>query len=132
VSRGGSPPHDYADRRRRCDGLLRGGVARAKADMSTPPELRLAAGQLKQFHEVVEFEQFHEVVEEAGKKLDALANYLADNGNWLDKETHERLDDLTDEMAFLWADVHGRLDTFVAGADDAGEDVIRSLRAAWE
>jgi hypothetical protein len=100
--------------------------------MSTPPELRLAAGQLKQFHEVVEFEQFPEEVEEAGKKLDALANYLADNGNWLDKETHERLDDLTDEMAFLWADVHGRLDTFVAGADDAGEDVIRSLRAAWE
>jgi len=102
------------------------------ANMSTPPEFRLAAGQLEQFPEGVVLEQFPEEVEEAGKKLDALASYLADNGNWLDKETYERLDDLTDKMAFLWADVHSSLNTFVSGADDAGEDVIRSLRAAWE
>ena len=65
-----------------------------------------------------------EEVEEVGEKLDALTGYFEDNGNWLDKETRERLDDLTDEMAFLWADVRGRL--------DAGEDPSASLRAAWD
>ena len=83
------------------------------ANMSTPPTFRIPT------------EQFGpEEVEEAGKKLDALASYFADNGNWLDEETYERLDDLTDEMADLWADVRGRL--------DAGEDVYHPLRAAWE
>jgi len=93
------------------------------ANMATPPEFRLAMGGLEQFPE-----QFPEQSEEAGKKLDALTSYFADNGNWLDKETYEHLDDLTDKMAFLWADVRGCLDA----EEDAEEDVIRSLRTAWE
>jgi hypothetical protein len=81
------------------------------ANMSTPPKYRLATDQFRP-----------EEVEEAGKKLDALTGYFEDNGTWLDKETSERLDDLTDEMAFLWADVRGRL--------DAGEDPSGPLTAA--
>jgi len=83
------------------------------ANMSTPPEYRLTTDQFRP-----------EEVEEAGEKLDALSGYFEDNGNWLDKETRERLDALTDELAFLWADVRGRL--------DASEDPSAPLRAAWD
>jgi len=83
------------------------------ANMATPPEYRLGTDPFRP-----------EEVEEAGQKLDALSGYIEDNGNWLDKETRERLDALTDELAFLWADVRGRL--------DASEDPSASLRAAWD
>jgi hypothetical protein len=81
------------------------------ADMATPPEYRLATFR-------------PEEVEEAGEKFDALADYFEDTGNWLDTKTRELLDDFTDEMAFLWADVRGRL--------DAGEDPTGPLKAAWD
>jgi hypothetical protein len=83
------------------------------ANMATPPEYRLPEDQFRA-----------EEVEEAGKKLDALAGYFEDNANWLDGETRERLDELADELAFLWAEVRGRL--------DAREDPARPLRAAWD
>jgi hypothetical protein len=82
------------------------------ANMATPPYYRLPEEQFQPAE-----------VEEAGKKLDALTGCLEDNGNWLDKETRELLDDLTDELAFLWADVRGRL--------DADEDPSGPLRTAW-
>jgi hypothetical protein len=86
---------------------------RSFADMATPPEYRVAAEQFQT-----------KEVEEAGEKLDALTDYFEDNGNWLDKRTDEQLDNLTDELAFLWADVRGRL--------DAGEDPSSPLKAAWD
>jgi len=83
------------------------------ANMATPPEYRIAT------------EQFGpEEVEEVGEKFDALADYFEDTGNWLDTKTRELLDDFTDEMAFLWADVRGRV--------DAGEDPTAPLKAAWD
>ena len=97
-------------------GVLRGRLREARAsfaNMATPPKYRL------------EEERFGpEEVEEAGEKLDALSDYLQDNGNWLDEQTRGRLDVLTDELAILWSDVRGRL--------DAGEDPSAPLRAAWE
>jgi hypothetical protein len=86
---------------------------RAFANMATPPEYRIPA------------EPFGaEEVEEAGKRLDALADYVEDNADWLDVVSYQLLDELTDHMAFLWADVRGRL--------DANEDPSGALRAAWE
>ena len=81
------------------------------ANMATPPEYRLDTFR-------------PEEVEEVGKKFDALADYFEDTGNWLDTKTRELLDDFTDEMAFLWADVRGRV--------DAGEDPTVPLKAAWD
>ena len=86
---------------------------RAYANMATPPKYRLGTDQFRP-----------EEVEEAGEKLDALTDYFEDNGNWLDKKTGEQLDDLTDELAFLLADVQGRL--------DANEDPSARLEAAWD
>jgi len=81
--------------------------------MTTPPEWRLSDDQFRV-----------EEVEEVGKKLDALTNYFEDNAGWLNEETQERLDKLTDEYAFRWADVRGRV--------DAEEDPEGVLRAAWD
>jgi hypothetical protein len=81
------------------------------ANMASPPEYRLDAFR-------------PEEVEEVGEKFDALAEYFEDTGNWLDTKTRELLDDFTDEMAFLWADVRGRV--------DAGEDPTAPLKAAWD
>ena len=83
------------------------------ANMATPTEWRLDTQPFRPVE-----------VEEAGEKLDALTDYFEDNGNWLDEKTGEQLDDLTDELAFLWADVRGRL--------DAGEDLSGPLKAAWD
>lgn len=85
----------------------------AFANMATPPEWRLLDEPFKD-----------EEVEEVGKKLNALTGYFEDNATWLDEETRERLDNLTDEYAFLWADVRGRV--------DAEEDSEEALRAAWD
>jgi malate synthase len=65
-----------------------------------------------------------EEVEEVGEKLDALSDYFEDKGNSLDTKTRKLLDDFTDEMAFLWADVRGRL--------DGGENLYPPLKAAWD
>jgi hypothetical protein len=82
------------------------------ANMATPPEYRLDTFR-------------PEEVEEVGEKFDALADYFEDTGNWLDTKTRELLDDFTDEMAFLWEDVRGRV-------EDAGEDPTAPLKAAWD
>jgi hypothetical protein len=69
------------------------------ANMATPPEWRLPQ------------EQFGvEEVEEVSEKLNALTGYFEDNATWLDEETRVRIDKLTDEYAFRWADVRGRVD----------------------
>jgi hypothetical protein len=81
------------------------------ANMATPPDCRLDPFRAEE-------------VEEVGEKFDALADYFEDTGNWLDTKTRELLDDFTDEMAFLWADVRGRV--------DAGEDPTAPLKAAWD
>ena len=83
------------------------------ANMTTPPEWRLPEDHFRV-----------EEVDEVGKKLEALTGYFEDNAGWLDEGTQERLDKLTDEYAFRWADVRGRV--------DAEEDPEEVLRAAWE
>jgi hypothetical protein len=83
------------------------------ANMATPPEYRLAE------------EPFGpDEVEEAGKKLDSLADYVEDNANWLDTTSARSLDELTSDMALLWGDVRGRL--------DADEDPSGALQATWD
>lgn len=82
------------------------------ANMTTPPEWRMPEEQFRV-----------EEVEEVSEKLDALTGYFEDNAGWIDEETRERLDKLTDEYAFRWADVRGRV--------DAKEDAKEVLRAAW-
>jgi len=81
------------------------------ADMFTPREYRLDP-------------YWPEEVVEVGEKLDALSDYFEDKGNWLDPKTRELLEEFTDEMAFLWADVRGCL--------DSGENLYPPLKAAWD
>jgi predicted nuclease with TOPRIM domain len=83
------------------------------ANMATPPEWRLPEEQFKV-----------EEVEEVGEKLDALTGYFEDNATWLDEETQERLDKLTEEYASRWGNVRGRI--------DAEENPEWVLRAAWD
>jgi hypothetical protein len=67
-------------------------------DMFTPPEYPLDP-------------YWPEEVVEVGEKLDALSDHFEDKGNGLDTKTRELLEGFTDEIAFLWADVRGCLDS---------------------
>jgi hypothetical protein len=64
-----------------------------------------------------------EEVAEVGEKLDALSDYFEAKGNWLDTKTRKLLEEFTDEMALLWADLQGCL--------DSGENLYPPLKAAW-
>jgi hypothetical protein len=65
-----------------------------------------------------------EEVAEVGEKLDALSDYFEAKGNWLDTKTRKLLEEFTDEMALLWADLQGCL--------DSGENLYPPLKAAWD
>jgi hypothetical protein len=95
---------------------LRGRLREAResfANMTTPPEWRIAEDEFRGLEEV----------EEVGEKLDSLTDYFEDNAGWLDQETRERLDKLTDEYELRWADFRGRV--------DAGEDPEVLMRVTW-
>ena len=88
-------------------------LQRSFANMATPPEWRLPEEQFRV-----------QEVEEVGQKLEALTDYFEDNATWLDDETRERLDKLTDDFSVRWADVQDRVD-----AEEEPEEV---LRTAWD